>query len=347
MPASNGLLTRLAPWLAVLAAVAALRLRADAAAHLEATTHYEDIYYLPPPTALRVAVLGFDDAAADLLWIRALIYMGDEYMQGRGLQHVFSYTEALLALDPDFRAVYHWIATAGTYQPEAGDLTEIQATLAFIERGVERFPDDGELEWDLGATLAFELPAYLETDEEREAARADAVEHLIRASRLGAAPPWMMLSNASLLDRLGRTERAVEHLEEMYATVDDPSLRAQIADHIAALRSDAHADAFVAASDDAEDARLHTYPWMHPAMYFLVGPRPAVDVDATLRDGFGAHAFEETDTLADAFLETPATTETDVAPEVTPGVVAPETELAPEPSVAPETEGGASEPASP
>lgn len=292
----------LAPLALLLLAIGALRLRGAANAHLVATTSYEDVYYLPPPGALRVVSLGHDEALADLLWIRALIYTGDEYTHSGGLRYVFDYTEALLTLDPDFRAVYHWIASAGTYQPEAITIDEVQTTIEILERGVARFPEDGGLAWDLGATLAFELPPYLETDDEREDARLRASEHLMRASRLGAAPPWMMLTNATMLARIGRAERAVEHLEEMYATVENPSLRAEIAERIAALRNDAHADAFVEATEDLERARLRDLPWVAPSMYFLLGPRPAVDVTATLRDGFAGHAFAEDRALEDALI---------------------------------------------
>lgn len=297
------LLRTLVPLVLLVLGLGALRLRGAANAHLALTTSYEDVYYLPPPSALHALSLGHDEALADLLWIRALIYTGDEYTHAGGLRYVFEYTEALLALDPDFRAVYRWIASAGTYQPEAISIVEVRTTLELLERGVARFPDDGELAWDLGATYAFELPQYLETDEEREDARLRATEHLMRASRLGAAPPWMMLSNATMLTRVGRAERAVEHLEEMYGTVDDPSLRAEIAARIAALRDDAHADAFVEASEAAEEARMRDLPWMHPAMYFLLGPRPAVDVDANLREGLGRMAFDEELLLEAALLE--------------------------------------------
>jgi len=41
---------------------------------------YEDIYYLPPPKWLQVMSLGHRRAVADLIWLRALIYFGDEFV---------------------------------------------------------------------------------------------------------------------------------------------------------------------------------------------------------------------------------------------------------------------------
>ena len=41
---------------------------------------YEDLYYLPPTDWLRVFSFGWDEAAADLIWMRALVYFGDEFL---------------------------------------------------------------------------------------------------------------------------------------------------------------------------------------------------------------------------------------------------------------------------
>ena len=57
--------------------------------------------------------------------------------------------------------------------------------------------------------------------------------HLLRAVRLGSAPQWMARANSSMLTQPGRTEQAARHLEEMYGYVDDPDMRASIAERIA------------------------------------------------------------------------------------------------------------------
>lgn len=280
-------------FLSLAALVAVPVLRVGPRAHATASERYEDVYYLPPPHWLRVFALGHDAALCDLLWIRALIYTGDEMVNRGALVHVFDYTEAMLELDPSFESIYHWIATAGLYQPEAITRDEIVRTIELLEQGVARLPDSGRLQWDLGATYAFEAGPYASGPEERRAWLEAGAEHLMAAARLGAAPPWMALANTQLLLRVGERERAVEHLEEMYSTVEDAALRESIAARIAELRDSSYADAFVTESEDRENARIREFPYVHPDLYFILGPRPPVEVGSSLRDGFAAHVFDD------------------------------------------------------
>jgi tetratricopeptide (TPR) repeat protein len=179
--------------------------------------------------------------------------------------------EAILALDPDFRGVYVWISSAGIYSSEGVTESDMERTLAIVRRGRERFPQDGELAWVLGATLTFEAPPYT-PEERREAVRLEGLEHLMVAARLGAAPEWLVLSNTSMLANLGRAERAIEHLEEMYALVHDESVRASIEERIEQVRSDAYGAAFVEANERLERERLRTFPYVSPDLYVLLAP---------------------------------------------------------------------------
>lgn len=295
-------MTTRATLVAVLCALLALYVRSGARVHAATSTTYEDVYYAPPPAWLPVIGLGHREALADLMWIRSLVYIGDELSHRGGLDHVFQYVDAIVTLDPDFEAAYHWIASAGMYQPRDVGRDELLATIAILERGVERLPESGQLHWDLGATYAFESSPYAENDAEREEWRLRGIEELMIATRLGAAPPWMTLTNASMLMRVGASERAVEHLEEMYATLEDAAMRDEIAARIATLRGETYSAAFVDESEAIEDARMHELPYVHPHFYFLAGPRPPVSDDA-LRDGFAAHAFDDEIVLDDVIVE--------------------------------------------
>jgi hypothetical protein len=278
--------------LAALLLVCMPLLRIGPRAHATANERYEDIYYLPEPGWLRVFALGHRAALCDLLWIRALIYTGDEMVHRGTLRYVFDYTEAMLALDPDVEAIYHWIATTGLYQPDAITREEFVRTLDFLERGAERIPESGALQWDLGATYAFESAPYAADDAERRRWREAGAEHLLAATRMGAAPPWMVLANSALLAQFGATQRAVEHLEEMYAVVEDPTMRAEIGARIASLRGEAEAAAFLDESERFESARSRDYPYVDPNLYFVLGA--PLDIAAPLREGYAASSFDDT-----------------------------------------------------
>jgi tetratricopeptide (TPR) repeat protein len=251
--------------------LATLGVRGVAASEHAAAQTYEDLYTVPPPEWLRVLSSGYDDALAVLLWCSALVYQGDELIHSGGLDHVFDYAEAILALDPDFRAVYVWISSAGLYSPAGVTESDMSRTIDIIRRGRQRFPDDGELAWVLGATLAFEAPPYT-PEARRDAVRLEGLENLTVAARLGAAPDWLVLSNTSMLTQLGRADRAIEHLEEMYALVSDEQVRAQIAERIEQVRSDVYGAAFVDANERLEEERLRAFPYISPDLYLLVAP---------------------------------------------------------------------------
>ncbi len=254
--------------------------RRAAHGHFVATERYEDVYYLPPPRWLKVLSLGHDEALADLVWIRALIYFGTELKHRGAVRHVFRYGEAIVQLDPDFRRVYGWVGMAATYH--AGGVTIEQARRAadFVRRGAERFPDDGRLAWEAGAMLVYELAPWLDQQglhEEAQRAREQGAPFLAAAARLGAGPSWIALSNARLFAKLGRMELAAAHLEEMLALTDDPAERERIAARLATLRDAARVEALRQAVGQAEAARSKDYPWMPLDLYLLTGPRALLD----------------------------------------------------------------------
>ncbi|MBK8168985.1 MAG: hypothetical protein IPK60_01420 [Sandaracinaceae bacterium] len=262
-------------------------MRVRASTHFIQTQTYEDVYYLPPAGWLSAFSLGYREALADLIWMRALIYFGDELMHHGAVQHAFDYTDAMLALAPHMRPAYSWIATSALYNT-GGTVTAADAerVATYLERGTRMFPDDGDLEWQLGATYTYELPPMLNDPAAKERARRRGLPHLQRAARMGAGPPWLALTNAQALVRLGQREQAVRHLEEMYATVQDEDARDQIAARISHLRTEAYAEAFERANQDAEQARQRDFPYLSPTMYLLVGPRQTAQNDALLRRNF-------------------------------------------------------------
>lgn len=222
---------------AIALAAASDGLRASAHERYRSTQRYEDVYYLPPAEWLRVLSLGWDEVAADLLWMRALVYFGEEFRHGGGLSYVFDYGDAIVALDPHFGAAYRWMGMAALYRPVEVTTDDVERAVAFMQRGEELFPNDGELAWNIGAALVFELPGMLGDDVEGiRRARERGLPYLMKAVRLGAAPEWAALTNASLLAQIGRREQAIRHLVQMHALVDDPATRAQIEERIRVLR---------------------------------------------------------------------------------------------------------------
>ena len=262
-------------WLVVVFLVVAISatwtLRTTAMGHFLASQKYEDVYYLPPPQWLTVMSLGHEEALADLIWMKALIYFGEEFQHEGAVRHVFKYGKSLLQLDPTFKRVYRWVGMAGMYTPAGSSATQIERAIAVLEEGANRFADDGQLAWDAGASIAYEWVPLLDDDDPRiPELKARAQDYMVTAARLGAGPDWLVLNNATQLKKLGEQDRALRHLEEMYAVVRDPKIKEQIGYRIAELKSEAHAQAFQSYNREFDERWRRDYPYVPASMYALI-----------------------------------------------------------------------------
>jgi tetratricopeptide (TPR) repeat protein len=253
--------------------------------HLE-SQRYEDIYYLPPANWLPVLSLGFRDAAADLIWCQSMVYFGEELILRGAVKHVFEYTDAVIALDPDFKQAYRWIGIAAVSRPTGISMADGLRAAKYVERALERWPNDGELHWEYGSLLRFDLAPLLERGPEKDRLLELAAPHLATAASLGAGPPWLALNSASLLERLGRTEQAIRHLEEVYGTVQSEFAKREIEERLAALRTHAFVEALKTATEQFERERTASFAYLTPGLFMLVGPKLDADWPALAQRRF-------------------------------------------------------------
>jgi hypothetical protein len=242
--------------------------------HLESQS-YEDRYYLPPAGWLPLMSLGYHAALADLIWCRSLVYFGDELVHSGGAKFAFEYTDAVLALDPDFRAAYAWVSTAVLYRPMEVSYKDGLRATGYLKRALARWPNDGELHWRYGSVLRFELAPLLEEGPEKERLINLSAPHLATAASLGAGPAWLALNSSALLARVGKKEQSIRHLEEVYGTVQDDLTKQRIEEQLRSLRSEAFVEALRTANAEFETARRASYPYMSAGMFMLVGAKYA------------------------------------------------------------------------
>jgi hypothetical protein len=260
--------------------------RARAQRQFLQTQSYEDVYYLPPSDYLVIGSLGYRSALADLVWMKALVYYGEELGHRGDVKNLYRYGDSVLALDPQFKRVYRWIASCALYR--TGEITarDARAAIRYLEVAARLFPDDGELAWDLGANYTYELVPLLEDPAERKLALQKGLEYLEAAALRRAGPAWLVLQTAGELQQLGRVEQAIRHLEDVYATASDAGVRARIEQQLSALRSEAYTQAMRRTSEELDAARKRDFPYLDTTLYMLVGPRPAFGGDAWLARGF-------------------------------------------------------------
>ncbi len=110
------------------------------------------------PEVTRIAALGFDNAVADLLWIRAIQYFGgnfstlDEDLKKQGMEKLL---ENLVGLDPRFIGAWKF---GGFVINEA--INDPEGAMSFLLRGGSMNPDAWRLTFDAGFIAFYQLQDY-------------------------------------------------------------------------------------------------------------------------------------------------------------------------------------------
>ncbi|MCU1278007.1 MAG: hypothetical protein JWM53_1553 [bacterium] len=240
----------------------------------------EDVLYLPQPSALHGLALGHDELAADLVFIRGLVYFGTQLEQKGEYRWLENYLDTITKLDPRWKTPFRWAGTATMYNGRPITNAAVMMSTHFLERGVQQFPDDWELPFMLGTNYLFELKS--DDPKQRDEWRRIGGEWIRHAAIVGGAPPWVPLLAATIMREEGREEAAVRHLEEVYVTTQDDKTREQVRNLLVGL----HAKIDLAREERErkafETAWKSTLPYAPADLFVAVGaPRPPrMDVQA-------------------------------------------------------------------
>src|SRR5689334_491061 len=102
----------------------------------------EDVLYLPQPGALHAMVLGHDEFAADVVFIRALVYFGTQLEQKGEYRWLENYLDTITRLDPRWKTPFKWAGVATMYNGRPITNSAVMMSNHFLERGVRQFPED-------------------------------------------------------------------------------------------------------------------------------------------------------------------------------------------------------------
>jgi hypothetical protein len=244
----------------------------------------KDILYLPRPAALRALSLGHSELAADLVFMRALVYFGGEMATTRQYEWLDNYLSTIIALDPTWKTPYRWAGVATMYNGRPIDNAAVGASSHFLEMGIRHFPSDWELPFMLGCNYLFELKT--DNPAERSAWQRQGAEWVRHAAIVGGAPSWVPLLAATILKREGQDEAAVKHLEEVYRTTEDEETRVQVRNRLLSLKAKVDVERDERDRAAFETAWRRTLPYVPPDFFVIAGPRPSPRLDL---DELGRH----------------------------------------------------------
>ncbi|MGM0557358.1 MAG: hypothetical protein ACQEVA_13325 [Myxococcota bacterium] len=242
------------PWIRYVALIALLSLlvldimfahlslrRGEAQMAPVATTHQR---VLPSSEALAALFLNYNEVATDLVWIRALIYFGEQRKKRRNLHAMEGYAYTISELDPYFYKVYRWFADLYVNAQYLRDPDAIEKANHFLKRGMKFFPHKHELPFS--AALNYIGYSRMASPERRLKEMDRALYFLRRTAEHSDAPPnlpalirWFTQRKEQLEQQLGKTDdnRGTAVLSEedkelyarMYLLAPDERVRKRIA----------------------------------------------------------------------------------------------------------------------
>jgi hypothetical protein len=229
----------------------------------------DDVFLLPPPDQLRVMTLGYRAAGADMLWAKLLLEYGLHGQEKRAFPDVTRYVDGIIALEPDFAALYDYVDTILVYTPPPGGTAEDARTARrYLERGMVERPYDGKFWVHAGQFIAFIGPAFIKEEKESERWRVDGAKIIAHGVELGGGT-YRSLAASTILGHAGEREAQIQHLQRAFAVSDNPEDRAQFIRKLRALQVDADAELAIT----AVDRELAPYRFLSRGTGLLIGPR--------------------------------------------------------------------------
>lgn len=271
--------------LLALSAAAIAVVRPKVVASHEKVSEQSDIYPYPPAEQMPVFSLGYDAAAADLLWANALVLQGIRLAEKRKFEHGAKYFDAIFTLEPTYRRPYIMLDSVLAFGAKGSNADDIREIRKLYERGLKARPTDAELYLQAGNFMAYIAPSVL-PKEEQDAWRLEGAKLLVRASELGSTSmsvEWHTLSGAALLSRAGEREAAIAFLERKYELTEDAELREDIYRKLVGLKGQEAAERAKNTAEVFEQVWRDELPFVSRAMILLLGPQ--VDVLACAGSG--------------------------------------------------------------
>jgi len=185
----------------------------------------EEILYIDNPRVLKKAMLGYENLAADLYWLRAVQYFGGKRRDVTNKN--FDLLEPLLritvTLDPHFKIAYTYGATflsepfpQGAGMPAKG--------VALIDDGIRQHPEHWRFYLDKGFLYYWYLRDYKK-----------AAEIFLEGSELEGAPFWMRTTAGRALAQGGDRQTARGLWQMLHDTAETPQQRDNAAIHMMQL----------------------------------------------------------------------------------------------------------------
>jgi tetratricopeptide (TPR) repeat protein len=178
-----------------------------------ASSRATELSYLPRGEYLKVAVLGYRQMAADLIWLKVVQHFGIREQTTEG--YLWAYRAADVLTDLDAKFIYAYQATGTVLAVSAKRTRE---SIALLEKGMHHNPDA----WIMPFLLGYDH--YFELHDPKTAGKYFQI-----ASMLPGSPKYLPHLAAKMTLEAGDPDAALEFLQRIYQQVQDERVREGLA----------------------------------------------------------------------------------------------------------------------
>ncbi len=230
----------------------------------------EDLLYLPPPSHLRLMSVGYREALADLIWVRALVFTGSN-VGGERMSWSNNYVNAITHLAPRFHRAYQWGGLTAIYGGQAiVERSMVDRAVSIYRRGLERFPESHELHYTLGMLLLHQVPSTPGYSPlERTHLHKEGTDAIRSAAAFGADPLVRQYA-ATLITQAASHQMAIQFLEIQLMDAEDEGLRRLLRAKLRELAGSEHSDSVEQLRNEFLAERDATAPYLPDVVWAVI-----------------------------------------------------------------------------
>jgi tetratricopeptide (TPR) repeat protein len=188
----------------------------------------EELSYLPKGEYLRVAVLGYQQVVADLIWVKAVYHFGERNPTKGAYSWAYHVVDVVTDLDPNFSFAYE---AGGINLGVWGGL--LHESIAILSKGYRYGLSEGLAHYPSAWRNLWHLPFYIGYDYYYELCDpAKAAPFFQQASKLPGSPEYLAKLAARMTVEGGDPDAALEFLQRFYQQTQEARLREALADKI-------------------------------------------------------------------------------------------------------------------
>ncbi|MAD60516.1 MAG: hypothetical protein CMH49_03240 [Myxococcales bacterium] len=188
-------------------------------------TMADEVLYVTDSMSTKLMSLGYQQAAADVMWLRSIQYFVTHLLTDRRYPWLEHFVDQIIDLDPRFKHIYLWAGSCILY---GGKITpeKVHASNRIYEAALRRFPNDYEPAYRLGMNYYSEL--RVKNEEKRERYKAMGIAYFERAAQAPDAPPTIFDLLRGIAKQMRRDDVLFYALTDELLRVNDPDRRKQL-----------------------------------------------------------------------------------------------------------------------